>query len=216
MRIPMNFLYPRILHRLCVVAAGAILVASIAAVPATAAADDPLAVVKDTVNQALSVLRDKQTPIAQRQQKLRDIVAASFDFTTMSRSALGYYWKQITPAQQQEFTNVFITFIENSYLAKINEFTAGDVKFLSQQNDGAKYSMVKTSVLMPGKDPIDLDFRLLNNGSQWKIYDVTVDAISIIANYRNQFNRIMSNQGYDKLIGDLKSKEASLAASMGK
>lgn len=197
------------------IAASAILIVSSAA-PSASAADDPMAVVKQTVNQALAVLRDKQTPTAERQQKLRDIVAASFDFTTMSKSALGYYWKQITPAQQQEFTKVFITFIENSYLAKINEFTGGDVKFLSQQNDGSQYSVVKTSVLMPGKDPIDLDFRLLNYGSDWKVYDVTVDAISIIANYRNQFNRIMSNQGYDKLIGDLKNKEASLAASMGK
>ena len=180
-----------------------------------AAADDPMTVVKTTVNQALTVLRDKQTPIATRQQKLRDIVSASFDFTTMSKSAMGYYWKQITPDQQQEFQKVFITFIENSYLAKINEFTSGDVKYLSAQNDGTQYSMVKTSVLMSGKSPIDLDFRLLNEDGRWQIYDVTVDAVSIIANYRNQFNRIMATKGYATLIDDLKSKEASLAASMG-
>ena len=180
-----------------------------------AAADDPMTVVKTTVNQALTVLRDKQTPTATRQQNLRDIVAATLDFTTMSKSAMGYYWKQITPDQQQEFQKVFITFIENSYLAKINEFTSGDVKYLSAQNDGTQYSMVKTNVLMPGNSPIDLDFRLLNKEDRWQIYDVTVDAVSIIANYRNQFNRIMATKGYATLIADLKSKEASLAASMG-
>jgi phospholipid transport system substrate-binding protein len=180
-----------------------------------AAADDPMTVVKTTVNQALTVLRDKQTPTATRQQKLREIVSATFDFTTMSKSAMGYYWKQITPDQQQEFQKVFITFIENSYLAKINEFTSGDVKYLSAQNDGTQYSRVKTSVLMPGKSAIDLDFRLLNEEGRWQIYDVTVDAVSIIANYRNQFNRIMATKGYSTLIADLKSKEASLAASMG-
>ena len=196
----------------------ALLLAAILAVPVlsgNAFADDPMTVVKGTVEQALTVLRDKQTPTAERQQKLRDIVSATFDFTTMSKSALGYYWKQITPDQQQEFQKVFITFIENSYLAKINEFTAGEVKYLTAQNDGTQYSMVKTSILMPGKDPIALDFRLLNKDGRWEVYDVLVDGISIIANYRNQFNRVMSNKGYDTLIRDLKSKEAALAASMG-
>jgi len=202
------------LTRLATLTLGTILIVAGAARLAVAA-DDPMTVVKTTVNQALTVLRDKQTPTATRQQKLRDIVSATFDFKTMSKSAMGYYWKQITPDQQQEFQNVFVTFIENSYLAKINEFTSGDVKYLSAQNDGTQYSMVKTNVLMPGKSPIDLDFRLLNKDGRWQIYDVTVDAVSIIANYRNQFNRIMATKGYSTLIADLKSKEASLAASMG-
>jgi phospholipid transport system substrate-binding protein len=196
------------------IAMGTILLVSGWAGLATAA-DDPLTVVKTTVSQALTVLRDKQTPTATRQQQLRDIVSATFDFTTMSKSAMGYYWKQITPDQQQEFQKVFITFIENSYLAKIHEFTSGEVKYLSAQNDGTQYSMVKTNVLMAGQSPIDLDFRLLNKDGRWQIYDVTVDAVSIIANYRNQFNRIMATKGYATLIADLKSKEATLAASMG-
>src|SRR6202158_6225416 len=70
-------------------------------------ADDPMTVVKTTVNQALEVLQDKSTPLAQRQDKLRQIVAQTFDFTEMAKSALGYHWKEITPAQQQEFTNAF-------------------------------------------------------------------------------------------------------------
>ena len=202
------------LKRLAVLTVGTILMVSGAARLAMGA-DEPMTVVKTTVNQALTVLRDKQTPTATRQQQLRDIVSATFDFAAMSKSAMGYYWKQITPDQQQEFQKVFITFIENSYLAKINEFTSGDVKYLSAQNDGTQYAMVKTNVLMPGRSPIDLDFRLLNKDGRWQVYDVTVDAVSIIANYRNQFNRIMATKGYATLIADLKSKEASLAASMG-
>jgi len=187
-----------------------------AALPKSAVADgDPMAVVQGTVNDALPVLRDRTTPVAARQQKLRDIVAKSFDFTEMARSALGYHWRQLTPQQQQEFTRVFIAFIENSYLAKINQYSGQQVQFLGQQKDGAEYAVVKTSLVQEGKDPISIDYRLLNKNGQWKIYDVTVDAISIIANYRNQFNRVMNNQGYDKLIADLKAKEAGLAASIG-
>ena len=182
---------------------------------ATARADDPMGVVKTTVNQALDVLRDSSTPLAQRQDKLRQIVATTFDFTEMAKSALGYHWKQITPAQQQEFTTAFVAFIEDSYLSKINEYRGQQVSFLKSTSDGPQYAQVSTDIIEPdGKDTIHVNYRLLQSGDTWKIYDVTVDAISIIANYRNQFNRVMNNSGYDTLISDLKSKQAALAASL--
>jgi phospholipid transport system substrate-binding protein len=174
-----------------------------------------MGVVKTTVNQALDVLRDSSTPLAQRQDKLRQIVATTFDFTEMAKSALGYHWKQITPAQQQEFTTAFVAFIEDSYLSKINEYRGQQVSFLKSTSDGPQYAQVSTDIIEPdGKDTIHVNYRLLQSGDTWKIYDVTVDAISIIANYRNQFNRVMNNSGYDTLISDLKSKQAALAASL--
>ena len=182
---------------------------------APAWADDPMSVVRTTVNQALDVLRDAQTPLAQRQDKLRQIVSATFDFTEMAKSALGYHWKQITPAQQQEFTSAFVAFIEDSYLSKINDYRGQQVAFLLSRNDGPQYAQVNTDIIQPsGKDSIHVNYRLLQEDGTWKIYDVTVDAISIIANYRNQFNRVMNNQGYGVLIADLKSKQAALAASL--
>ena len=181
---------------------------------APAFADDPMTVVKNTVNQALDVLRDKSTPLAQRQDKLRQIVAATFDFTEMAKSALGYHWKQLTPAQQQEFTQAFVAFIEDSYLSKINDYSGQQVSFLRVNQDGAQYAQVNTDIVQPKGEPIHVNYRLLKEDGTWKIYDVTVDAISIIANYRNQFNRVMNSKGYDTLIADLKAKQAALAASL--
>jgi len=177
-------------------------------------ANSPTAVVQQTVNQALSVLRDTQTPLAQRQDKLRQIVSSTFEFTEMAKSALGYHWKQISADQQQEFTNVFISFIEDSYLSKINDYRGQQVAFLKSTGDTADDAQVNTDIVAPGKEPIHVNYRLLQKGGAWKIYDVTVDAISIIANYRNQFNRVMNNQGFGTLINDLKSKQAALAASL--
>ena len=178
-------------------------------------ADDPMSVVKTTVNQALQVLQDKSAPLAQRQDKLRQIVAQTFDFTEMAKSALGYHWKAITPAQQQEFTNAFIAFIEDSYLSKINDYRGQQVNFLRVSNEGGtQYAQVATDIIQPKGDAIHVNYRLLQEGGTWKIYDVTVDAISIIANYRNQFNRVMNSKGYDTLIADLKAKQAALAASL--
>ena len=181
---------------------------------APAWADEPMTVVKTTVNQALEVLQDKSAPLAQRQDKLRQIVAQTFDFTEMARSALGYHWKEITPAQQQEFTNAFIAFIEDSYLSKINDYRGQVVNFLRVSNEGSQAAQVATDIVQPKGDPIHVNSRLLQEGSTWKIYDVTVDSISIIANYRNQFNRVMNSKGYDTLIADLKAKQAALAASL--
>jgi phospholipid transport system substrate-binding protein len=181
---------------------------------APAWADDPMSVVKTTVNQALEVLQDKQTPLAQRQDRLRQIVAQTFDFTEMAKSALGYHWKELTPAQQQEFTSAFVAFIEDSYLSKINDYRGQQVSFLRVSNQGPQYSQVSTDIIQPKGDPIHVNYRLVQEASTWKIYDVTVDAISIIANYRNQFNRVMNNKGYNTLIADLKAKQAALAASL--
>ena len=181
---------------------------------AQAYADDPMNVVQTTVNQSLAVLRDKQTPLATRQDHLRQIVSSTFDFTEMAKSALGYHWKQITPDQQREFTAAFVAFIEDSYLSKINDYRGQEVRFLKATNYGPEYAQVNTDIVKNGTDPIHVNYRLAQEGSTWKIYDVTVDEISIIANYRNQFNRVMNNQGYQTLISDLKSKQAALAASL--
>jgi phospholipid transport system substrate-binding protein len=176
----------------------------------------PMTVVQTTVNQALDILRDHSTPLAQRQEKLREIVSASFDFREMSRSAMGYHWRSLAPEQRKEFTHVFTTFIEDSYLAKVSDYSNQHVDYLSWRNNGGpEYAQVKTNIVQTGKPPINFNFLLLDRGKGWKIYDVTVDAISIIANYRNQFNRVMNNKGYAVLIGDLESKQAALAASLG-
>jgi phospholipid transport system substrate-binding protein len=191
-------------------------IAAIWRVPSARAAVDPMTTVQNTVNQALTVLRDQTTPLAQRQDRLRQIVASTFEFTEMGKSALGYHWRQITPEQQKEFTDVFVSFIEDSYLSKISDYRGPDyqVNFLGARTDGPGFSQVNTDIIRAGKDPIHVNYRLQQQGDQWKIYDVTIDAISIIANYRNQFNRVMNNQGYSTLIEDLKGKQAALAARL--
>src|SRR5262249_20301184 len=106
-----------------------ILLIGASAVPSRA--DEPMSVVQTTVNNSLQVLRNKQLPLSERQDQLRKIVNGTFDFKEMARSALGYHWRQITPAQQEEFTQAFVAFIQNSYLGKINEYTDQQVQFVT-------------------------------------------------------------------------------------
>lgn len=198
------------------VAALAVLLANVTTANAALAPNaDPMMVAQTTVNEALTVLADRATPLPQRQEHLKQIVAAGFDYTEMSRSAMGYHWRQLSPDQRKEFTEVFTSFIQDSYLSKINDYQGQQVDFVKSRPDGPDYVQVYSNVLQDSKPPLPVNYRLKKTASGWKIYDVTVDAISIIANYRNQFNRVMNNKGYATLVSDLKSKQASIAATLG-
>lgn len=192
----------------------AMMAAALAIAAPSRAAGDPSAVVQGLVNQALGVLRDNSMPINQKQDRLRNLVAQSFDFTAMARSALGTHWRDLTSAQQADFTQVFTQFIEDSYLSKISEYKGQSVTFTQTVQLAAGYTQVNSKVLQPnGEDPIALDYRLKFEDSEWRIYDVTVDAISIVANYRNQFNRVINEKGFPTLMADLRAKSSQLANS---
>ncbi len=195
----------------------AVLVLSLGAAGVSFAATDngAMSVVKNVVDQAVKVLQDKNTAIAERQQKLRDLVDGSFDFEAMARTALGYHWRSINPAQRKEFTKVFTSFVEDSYLSRITDYSNQKVDFMRTRSQGAGYAEVMTRILQKGKQPVPVSYMLRKQGNKWLIYDVTVDNISIIANYRNQFNRVVNNQGFPTLLSDLKRKQKQLAASMG-
>ena len=174
---------------------------------------------QDTVNQvintSLPVLRDKHTPLPQRRRQLRSLLERHFDFADMARIALGYHWRELNPAQRTQFTQLFTAFIENAYLSKIQDYAGQDVAVLGQNSEGAGFARVRSQIIQQGKQPIKVDYLLRDMDGDWKIYDVTVDAISIVANYRNQFNRVINDQGFDKLMVDMRAKQQQLQASMG-
>ena len=86
---------------------------------------------------------------------------------------------------------------------------------LGQNSEGEGFARVRSQIIQQGKQPIKVDYLLREMDTDWKIYDVTVDAISIVANYRNQFNRVINDQGFDKLMADMRVKQQQLQASMG-
>jgi phospholipid transport system substrate-binding protein len=179
-------------------------------------AQDPMEVVKGLVDPAIQILADKSAPLKERQTKLRGLVSDNFDFTAMSRSALGFHWKDLNDQQRQEFTQTFTSFLEDSYLSRIQDYSGQKVNYLGgTQLDPQSYE-VKTTIEQPnGKAPIQVNYMLRQENGKWLIYDVTVDNISIAANYRNQFNRVMNNGGYDTLIADLKRKQQGLEDQLG-
>jgi phospholipid transport system substrate-binding protein len=186
-----------------------------AVVSAPAYASTPTDVVKQVVNQALPVLRDKSTPLPQRRRQLRDLLEGHFDFADMARIALGYHWRELNPTQRAEFTQLFTAFIENAYLSKIQDYSGQEVTVLGENSEGQGFARVHSQIVQQGKPPLKVDYLLREMNGDWKIYDVTVDAISIIANYRNQFNRVINDKGFDKLMAEMRSKQQQLQSSLG-
>jgi phospholipid transport system substrate-binding protein len=178
---------------------------------------DPLTMVKSTVGQVLETLQNHSTPQAERQRRVLQSVAGHFDFADMARSSLGYNWKKLSPAQQQQFVPLFTAFMEDAYLNKLNNYSGQQVRFIGQNSMGDGLAEVKSVVESPDRSqpPIRINYELKQVDGDWKVYDVTVDDISITANYRNQFNRVIANQGFDALISAMREKEQELRSSIG-
>jgi phospholipid transport system substrate-binding protein len=194
----------------------ALLQAAFGTLPTRALADNgPMGVTRTMVEQALQILRDKQMPIVERRRQLRAALEPRMDFNEMSRSALGYHWRSLSPQQRTDFSSLFTAFIEDAYLSKIQDYSGQQVDYLKANPIGAGYSRVDTVITQRGKQPLKVAYLLENKGGEWLVYDVTVDNISIVANYRNQFNRVINDQGFDKLMADLRAKQRELATLVG-
>jgi phospholipid transport system substrate-binding protein len=214
-------------HRSAVFAALITVVAAVATQSAAAPVsrpNDPIAVVKKGINDVITVFEDKQMPLKERRDKLAELGFRYFDFQDMARSALGYHWRDLSPQQRSEFTPLFANFIQAAYLSKLHESAVqrvreeaktADIRFTREAFDGPDYAEVDSNVVLRDqKDPIPVNYLMHRVDGRWRIYDVTVDAISVIANYRNQFNRVINNDGYNKLVADLRAKQQQLQAYM--
>jgi phospholipid transport system substrate-binding protein len=172
------------------------------------------AATQEFVNQALQILGDKDKPVPQKRRELKPLIEARFDATEMARSTLGYHWRSLSPDQRENFTQVFTNFIEAAYLDKVQDYSGQQVQIGQSRSLGEGYTAVDTTIVSAGKSPLPVSYLLEQSGSEWKIYDVTVDNISIIANYRNQFNRVINQQGLPKLMADLRAKQQQLGAEL--
>jgi phospholipid transport system substrate-binding protein len=191
--------------------AAAIMAVALSFTPASAAPSDPMAAVKDTVNQVLAIVGDPSYKAARSEErdKLRAVVAPRFDFSDMARSAMGYHWRTLSQPQRDQFVNVFTRLLEASYMGKIESYHGQKIDYVKQTRDG-DYAEVFTNINQSGAEPISVNYRLKLENGAWKVYDVLIDHISLVGNYRNQFTRIMNEKGYDQLVNLIKKKEQSI------
>jgi phospholipid transport system substrate-binding protein len=192
------------------VATSALLLTGIAA--DRAQAGEATDAIRATIDEVLQILAEKelkqQDKANERRQRLEKVVGERFDYQEMSRRSLGAPWNNLSDKEKQEFVSLFQTLLVNTYADKIESYTGDGVQYLNERNE-KEYAEVRTKVLT-GKTEIPLDYRLIHKGSNWRVYDVVVDGVSLVNNYRGQFSRILRNGSYADLIDQLRKKSEKI------
>ena len=169
---------------------------------------------KGTIDEVLKILNDKELKepgrLEDRRQRLEKVVAARFDYPEMSRRSLGAQWNQLSDKDKQEFVDLFRTLLTNTYADRVETYSGEGVQYLNERTE-KEYAEVRTKVLS-GKTEIPMDYRLLHKDNDWRVYDVVVDGVSLVNNYRGQFTKILHTSSYPGLVDQLRKKSDKIKA----
>jgi phospholipid transport system substrate-binding protein len=203
---------PRRIPRTLVLAFGLALLLS----ASEARAGAPTESIRGMVDEVIRVLSDPalKNPAQRRvlRQRVKAVVDRRFDYEEMAKRSLGSTWNKLSGSQRSEFTRLFAQLLEASYSDKLEHYSGETVKYLSETQDG-QYAEVRT-MLMRRNDRIPMNYRLLNQ-SGWMIYDVVIEGVSLVSNYRSQFRRIISDSSYSELVRRLRTKVNELRQTSG-
>lgn len=191
---------------LVMVALVAVLVAGTCA-PARAGA--PTDQVREYTDAVVRILEDPALKSEERKPErraaVRKIAAEVFDVQETARRALGPHWQQRTPPQREEFVQLFADLLEQTYISKIDFFGGEKLRFTEEKIDGDN-AIVRAKVVTRQATEVPVEARLLRKGDRWLVYDILIENISLVGNYRAQFDRIVRTQGYDELVKRLRTR----------
>ena len=172
-------------------------------------AGEPLDAVKANVNKVLDVLRDPnlKTDSAKdiKKEKLRAIYSQMFDEVELARRTLARNWGKLNPSQQEEFIRLFRQVLEKAYIDKILAYTNEKIVFSREVELSSDQAEVQTKIVTSSRE-IPIFYRVIRKDSVWKVYDVIVENVSLVQNYRSQFNSILANKTPDQLLEILRKK----------
>ena len=179
----------------------------LSALPASAGA--PLDTVQANVNKVLDVLRDPalkgESAKGTKKEKLEAIYEQMFDGVELSMRTMGGNWKKLNPAQQKEFTRLYRQILEKAYIDKILSYTNEKIVFPKESMLSNNQAEVQTKVVTSSKE-IPIFYKVILKGGTWKVYDVVVENVSLVQNYRSQFNSILAKNTPDQLLEILRKK----------
>jgi phospholipid transport system substrate-binding protein len=165
--------------------------------------------VKGEIDAVLRTLEDpalKSQP-AERRQAIRAISNEIFDWPEMARRSLGRHWNAASPAQREEFTRLFTNLVESAYIGKIESYSGEKIDYVGEAVEG-DHATVRTRIRTKGGQEVPVDYRLHRQGDRWSIYDVSVEGISLVNNYRAQFDRVLASSPFPELLRRLQRPDA--------
>lgn len=173
----------------------------------------PIDDVKKTVDEVVRIVADKEMKKNEhkRRQALKKTISIIFDYGEMAKRSLGKHWNDRTAAEKKQFTELFATLLENSYAGKIESYNNEKIVYIKEIHDD-DHAEVKSKVVTAKRDEFTLDYRMQNQNGKWMVYDVVIEGISLVSNYRSQFNKIITTSGYGELLKKLQTKSDELKA----
>jgi phospholipid transport system substrate-binding protein len=175
------------------------------AFPASGSAEtSPTQTVHESVDAILALLRDHTLEQADRRAKIRAHIKTRFDFEAMSQRTLATNWKNASEQERQQFIDLFSQLIENTYIGKIEAYTDEKVEYPGEKVKGSK-AVVETLIISASAD-IPVDYRLYKKDDTWWVYDVIIEGVSLISNYRSSYQEIVKDEGFGGLLARMQEK----------
>jgi phospholipid transport system substrate-binding protein len=174
-----------------------------------AIAGTPTDQVRGTVDRVLAILQDPTLKSAdkhdERREQLTKVIAARFDFDEMARRSLGAEWRRLTASQRQQFVELFTGLLRDAYVGNFETYKGETVVYTGETQE-AQYAVVQTLLRSPDGTEYSIDYRLHLIENQWKAYDVVIENVSVVNNYRSQFARVIHRSSFDGLMRALRDK----------
>jgi phospholipid transport system substrate-binding protein len=194
-----------------------VIAASLLCFSAVGFAETPDELVKRTADDVLAVVKTDKDIQAGNQEKIfalaEEKILPNFNFDRVSRMVLGKNWTKATVDQKAAFQTEFRTLLLRTYATALSKYKNQIIEYKPlRMEEGASVASVKTSILQPGGQPIGVDYSLERKGEVWKVYDIVIEGVSLVTNYRSQFAQEIRTNGLDSLIKKLADKNAAAKA----
>jgi phospholipid transport system substrate-binding protein len=172
-------------------------------------AGEPTEQVRKTTDRIIAIVTDpglKEADKApEKSRQIRKVVDERFDWEEMSKRTLARYWKDRTQTEKEEFIDLFGRLLERTYLDKVEGYSGEKVLYVDEKVEG-KYAIVSVRIVTRQETEIQVDYRLQNKENEWRVYDISIEGVSLVNNYRKQFSSIMTRSSYKDLVEKLRSK----------
>ena len=172
--------------------------------------DKPIDAIRTTIDAVLNVMKDKAlsdpAKKEERRSKISALLRERFNFLEMAKRSLAKHWKERTPEEKKLFVDIFSDLLEASYIGKIEAYTDEKIRYdkeVIKKKD--KYAVVSTSIVTKEVD-IPIDYKVINKGKGWFVYDVVIEGVSFISTYRSQYNKVIIKESFASLIDKMKKK----------
>jgi phospholipid transport system substrate-binding protein len=183
--------------------------------PAPAAAGVATDQLKGAVERVLKTLDDPtlkgEARLPERRAAVRKIANEIFDFGEIAKRSMARHWQPLSEGQRTEFVGLFADLLERSYISKIETYGGEKIQYTAERADG-DFATVSTKIITKNGTEVPVDYRMIKRTDRWLVYDVSIEGVSLVSNYRTQFNKIIQTTSYNELVSKLRTKQDELLA----